>query len=488
MKKQLKVIGVLFGVFAVLLAGYFILRPLLAENEPTENAEFDADGDRLGTSGRPYLYDPVELSDLASVYVHNETGEYRFNMDSVAGSLVLEGHEELPFRAEKLSYLYVNTCHMLAMTKVEQPSDDLAEYGLEKGRDGVYFEVTTTDGATRTVYIGDKLPTGAAYYCKCENKPYIYVIDTMIEQCVLADASVYVAPLLATPVPENDRYGVSEIKIVKDGELFVSFDRVNPEEAQTDGLSISHGMTYPAGYNVSQSVIDDILGVLVSLAGDAVIDECVSADELVKAVEDYGFAKPSHELLFTYDGEERRVIFGKETEDGSGYYALNPKLQMICTVPKKTVEFIDFDLIRFIDKYIFQMNIDSVDTMQVTTKKHKETFTLSGEKKELSVTRGEDATPVDTYQFRQFFIDVLLITLDDYASAPEEPSEVLSYKVTTRGGDVYDYRFYDLSTRKVYFTVNGSGQFYANRDDVDRVISNLDKLLRGEEFLSDALK
>lgn len=92
-------------------------------------------------------------------------------MDKVSDSLVLVGGENLSLDAEKLSYLYVCTCNMLAMAKVED-AEDLSVYGLDKGRDGNYFEVTDTSGKVYTVYIGDLLPTGAAYYCKYRGQAF----------------------------------------------------------------------------------------------------------------------------------------------------------------------------------------------------------------------------------------------------------------------------------------------------------------------------
>ncbi len=489
LKKQLlKIIILLVAVLALCGVYFGLVRPMLKEPDEEVKAEFDADGDRLGTSDRPYIYDVIPQSELKSIYVKNDLGEYRFNMDTVAGTLVLEGCEELSFDAEMLSYLYVNTCNTLAMAKVQDALGDLAEYGLEKGREGTYFEVTENSGKVHTVFVGDKIPTGAGYYVKAEDKPFIYVLDTMVEKCVMADENVYVAPILALRVPENDRYSVDNIRLARDGELVCSFARTNGEDKDETGAAISHVMTYPTGYNANQAVLDDILAKLVTFVGDKVIDCSVTTEELDAVIADYGFASPSHELLYEYGGVERRVIFGKETEDGSGYYVLNTAQHMLCTVPKESVDFIDFDILKFIDSYIFQMSIDSVESVKLSTRMHSETFRLSGEKKELAVTRETTGEKVDTYSFRQTFIDILLVNLDDYAEAPEEPVEVLSYTITTRGGNTYEYKFYDLTTRKLFFTVNGVGQFCVGRDEVDKVVADLELLLRGEKVVSEALK
>ena len=488
-KKQLKLIVILLCVTAVLLIAYFVAKPFVFDERLTEQTEFDKDGDRLGTRERPYVYDVIEFENLKSIYVHNKSGEYRFNMDSVAQNLVLEGKEELSFDAEKLAYLYVNTCKVLAMTKVENPSEDLSEYGLSDGVSDVYFEVVDKSGEKHTVYIGDVMPTGAAYYCKSAEKPHIYIIDTMIENCVLKDENYYVVPLLAPMIPESAKYEIQELNIVRDGKVFVSFEKASTENVLADGTRVSHNMTYPAAYNVSQELLDEILTKLVAFVGDEVIETDIPIDTLEEIMEKYGFTSPSAEIVYTYSGKQHRVIFGDKTEDGSRFYVLNTSQRTILTVPVEDVPFVEgYDLIKFIDNYMFQMDINNVKSVRVTTRKHDETFNLTGEKEELSVTRASKGEVINTRNFRQFYIDMLLVKIEDYSTAPEKPSEILSYTVETRNGAKHEYRFYDMSTRKVFFTVNGVGQFYVGRDVVDRVISNLDKLLAGETVISAALE
>ena len=138
--KQIKLIIALVAAVAVLIAAYFIISPMLSE-PVSEKAEFDADGDRLGTSGRPYIYDIIEHDNVEQIFVKNDLDSYTFKMDKVSDSLVLVGGENLSLDSEKLSYLYVCTCNMLAMAKVED-AGDLSEYGLDKGKDGNYFAHT----------------------------------------------------------------------------------------------------------------------------------------------------------------------------------------------------------------------------------------------------------------------------------------------------------------------------------------------------------
>ena len=482
-------------------------------NEP----KYDADGDLLGIQDRPYIYDVIPMENVATIEIQNvdaESGEKRnfaFYMDPVAKSLILAGREMLSFDKEKLSYLYVNTCNMLSMMKVENPSEDLSQYGLPGGVSDNMFKVTKTDGTAHTIYIGDKLPTGAAYYCKSADKPHIYVIDTMIEQCVLASPDDFIVPMLCPPIAQEKMYEIQNIKIVTNGELLVSLEKAPENDTDSDdGVAFSHIMTYPGGYTVSQAEVDTILMKLANFQGssvaeadlfgiyktpsdntnpDAESDGNESAEDaaLKATLEKYGLTKPSREIHYTLDGKDYKIIFGNKTEDGKSYYAMNMTQYTICVVPCEDVAFIDYELTDYVDEYIFQMNIDNLESIDVGTRKSKEKFLLSGKGAELVVKKSSDGGIVDTKSFRQFYIDVLLVTMTGKAEQTDRENEVLSYTFTTRDGRKYEYKFYDISTTKVFYTVNGAGEFYVNRDSVNKVINNFDKLMAGEKFMSEAL-
>lgn len=480
-KKQYKIIVILAICALVLVGAYFTITALLSQPD-AEKAEFDADGDRLGTSGRPYIYDVIEHDNVASIFVKNDIDSYRFNMDKTSGSLLLEGGEDLVFDAEKLSYLYVCTCNMLAMSKVENPSDDLSTYGLDKGKGGSYFEVTDTSGKVYTVYIGDLLPTGAAYYCKYEDKPHIYVISTLLESTVLSGKTAYVSPLLCAPVPSDGYYDIENLKIVKNGSLFVEFEKETTEETDENSIASSHKMVYPAAYNPT-SELDSILNLFTNFSGTRVAD--INLDE--EKAEKYGLAVPSAEIIFTYDGVERRVIFGGTTEDGLSYYAYNPSHDTVIEVSKDTVSFLDWGLIRYVNSMIFQMKIDSVESFEIKADGINKKYAFTGEKNDLVITDTASGKPIDTESFRQFYIDVLMTTIEDYADAPAVPDVYAAFTVTARSGAKYEYVFYDLTTRQCYFTLNGVGEFCVNRDNVTKMITNITKIINGESFRSEVL-
>lgn len=56
--------------------------------------------------------------------------------------------------------------------------------------------------------------------------------------------------------------------------------------------------------------------------------------------------------------------------------------------------------------------------------------------------------------------------------------------VATDLGYEYVYEFYNYSTRRCYFTINGVGEFYCLRDKVEMILSDTVAIMNGEEISS----
>ena len=66
--------------------------------------------------------------------------------------------------------------------------------------------------------------------------------------------------------------------------------------------------------------------------------------------------------------------------------------------------------------------------------------------------------------FRQYYVTLLEFRIYGQTEKPTNGyPPVLKIKIETKSGD-YEYVLYTASTRKVYFEVNGVGEFYVNVD------------------------
>ena len=68
---------------------------------------------------------------------------------------------------------------------------------------------------------------------------------------------------------------------------------------------------------------------------------------------------------------------------------------------------------------------------------------------------------------------------------PEEATEILKLDIVLRDGRVYNYVFYGMTARKAYYSLNGSGEFYINRDYVKQMMTACTDLLEGKTVVVD---
>ena len=89
-----------------------------------------------------------------------------------------------------------------------------------------------------------------------------------------------------------------------------------------------------------------------------------------------------------------------------------------------------------------------------------------------------------TNLFRQFYETLLVATIvDSYELSPEEEKALISdesklmmsMKIKDTEGTVKELKFYKLTARKAYITINGAGGFYVMSDRVEKIISDAQK-------------
>ena len=113
----------------------------------------------------------------------------------------------------------------------------------------------------------------------------------------------------------------------------------------------------------------------------------------------------------------------------------------------------------------------------------------------LTVTEKETGHAPDVTNFRQLWKTLLSITMDGTVDLSDEEITTLTagddnllftLTVKTKAGNERVYRFYPYTDRRVFYTINGEGEFYTSRTMVDKIISDIGKVMRDETVDSEA--
>jgi len=494
-KRQRKLI-ILFGVAAIvtIIVYFAVISPLVAkraleaEEEPPELLP----GEVLGTNNRILMMEHVEKTQIQEIEVHNKHGVfalYRGKDDE----FYIRDNEGAPYSLTMLSSLVVSSGYTLSMTRVSEDCDNLGEYGLAVSDNPAWYKLTKTDGTEHIIYVGDMIPTGAGYYCRYSERNAVYILDVSIGTTLLADITDFITPILSYPVSSTTYFTVDDFYIAREGELFVWIDYMTPEELE-DTASTGYGtylMKFPTNYTPSSTNYDSILQLFTNFTGIKTVVLGNTKEVMPEAtLAEYGINMevPAYELHYTYNGVENFVYFSKVGEDGK-QYAYSLLFNLITEVDPATMAFLDWDIIKFVDRPIFQKNINDVATITLESDDINETFTLQGEGQEIIITPKSTGKKFDAdgvQNFRQLYKVILGLSMEDYTENDSTENCIATLTVVTDAGVETVYKFYPYSTRRAFYTVNGEGEFYLLRDPVEKMLSDCSKVMAGLTVDSEA--
>lgn len=505
MKKRIVLTCVCLALFVVLALVYALV--ILPEPDSgtavTTETEALIAGEVAGANGRVQMFDYIKSDDVESLYVHNANGEYRLVRDA-DGNLAIEGHDGLLIDSEKLTQMIVNAGYTLSTFRSEVTEEDFSKYGLGEGESNAYFVLRSKAGKRYTVYIGDKTLAGTGYYARYEGRNAIYVLDDSIETDLLGKVEYLVKPLLAYPSTMNSYYLMRTFMLGHGEEVFLTAGYLDPNTRSELAAMSVHQLSYPGEYPAGE-YYDDVLTLFCDFSGT----ETVAIDLKEETLAKFGLDKPAYTLYAENSvvddaGNPTSVVgnyitFSEKQRDADGsyfYYAASYLFGIVARVEQITLDFLEWDLDKWVSANIFQVNILNVDSVRFESEGQNITFRLQGEDNaSLTVAEKETGHKPDITNFRQLWKTLLTITMDGTVDLSDEEittlttgddNLLLTMTVKTRAGNERVYRFYPYTDRRVFYTVNGDGEFYTGRTMIDKVISDVGKVMRDETVDSEA--
>lgn len=494
-KRQLRTIIICAVAFVVCVVAYFtVVGPLIASLVTADEVPELLDGEVLGTNNRILMMEHVEKADMESIEIHNAYGTYTMYRGDDE-EFYIKGHEGAPYSLEALSSMVVSAGYTLSIERVGMnlTDEEMSAYGLGPDDDYAWYTITKLDGTTYTVHIGDLIPTGGGYYAAYEGRNAVYVLDTTLASTLLTDVTAIITPILSYPLSTSNYYMIDNFYLYRAGDVVVWIDFLTGEEMDDAASLGTYVMYYPAEYTPNTTNYDTILQKLAAFYGTACVElgsagEAISSDHLLEA---YGIniSDPDYGILYTYNGVNSAVYFSKPDENGV-MYAYSELFNLVATINYSDVTFLDWDLIKFVDRPVFYKNINDIATISVEGKDVSETFTLEGESTDIVITpqsTGKAFDADDVQNFRQLYKGMLSINMEDYTEESDTSKLdcMMTLTVVTDAGETTVYKFYQYSTRRCFYTINGTGQFYTLSDQIQKVLNDTVRVVNGEPIDSD---
>ncbi len=527
--KRLRVIILIAALILLAALVYLVLSLTILRAEPEEELPTIGNHGETMQNGRPFVIEPLEADQILSIRVNNEYGGFYYYKGE-DDQYYFEGIESLLYAnisdwetsdisniddvANSISAvdtLFGLARYMLALTEVEgyDPAN-LAAYGLANGG-GASMTVCHLDEngneVEETVFFGNLTVTGNGYYVMYEGREAIYVVsEAAVSRCVYTDVTTYLLPLAAPYVSTSESGSVNQLTIKKHGEDFLAMRKLSDEEVDENGGLFSHVLTYPNSYYPSMDNMEPLFSMLSSFTGSSVVEYNISKllenpeenqEEITELFHKYNLFDAQnrwvYELYYDYEDSgfdttlyisERLEVSGAAEGEESEYlyYVYSPDFDVIIEFPADSLSWVEWDILSFLDNHSFATSINSVSEMNFVYPGTDITYKITGTDNDLTVT-ASNGVAVVTDNFRQLYKAVLYTTMDGYADLPEEGSLLLTLTITLQDGTVYRYDFYGMTARKAYYTLNGEGEFYINRDYVKQIIAANNTLMEGGEVI-----
>lgn len=497
MKRQGILIVVFAALFAILLALYFaVVRPMTAPVETPDETPETEDGESLGTANRFFMFSSLERKDIKSIKVDNEYGGFTFENDGT-GDFFIKGFDNVNFNGELFAKLVNISSYTLSKAKLGSNLSDekLAEYGLAEPQ--ASWTVTSGSGESFTVYVGDRLLTGGGYYCQLEGRRSAYVLGIDVENTVLVPIEAYVSPIITAGISQDDYYLTEDFTVYKNEEQLFSLRLVDKEDMVNKNALAEVIMDYPTEYYPNSSLYYEIIYSYMNFQGESCYKLGATAEDM-KAV---GLDAPAHRITYVYNGAKFELKFSALTEDGKYYATSNLYPNIISVCDGESLEYLENDLIDWIDPYLFQQYVTNVKSMSIRTDKTEASFELyhsfaeDGDQILDVKADGKEFSDEQVANFRQYYKSYLAIAAKDYYENDEycklskaEMEELISdkenaymtFSYTTLSGETTELSFYMYSTRHSVVTVNGVGEFYVLTDLVKKLENDTVRILNGE--------
>ena len=494
-------------ILAVLCVGLCVALGFLLADMPV------SDNSSSGNKPLEEMMPIIEFANVKSIHVKNQKDEYKLIVNK-DGTLSLEGSEYAPLNNYKLMYLLSNACHTYYTYTSEATAEELEIYGLAEGKHQAEYTVETLDGGSYTVYIGDETLANDGYYARVPDKEAVFVLGYDIESDLLGTSEYLIDRNLVYPTDMNFYYLVDDFVLQKGGEDFVKINFVNSDERSELAAMGIQRLTYPEGYFASD-YYNSVLTKFTLLDSEGttnfMVSEVYSYNADVETLAQYGIdaEKPAFMMSFSSPIMDEEgtpvakfpnvVLFSEKLRDESGAYYYNAYSLyngVLGRVEQITVDFLEWGIEKWVSPYLFQINIVNVDTISFDSANGYYEFKLLGETNEqLTVMETKSGYSPEIKNFRNLWQTMLVVTHDGYFDLGDEAlatimgnekNKLLTMKVVTRSGIEREYEFWQYTDQRVYYTINGDGEFYLPITMVNKIIADVDRFMNGETIDPDA--
>jgi hypothetical protein len=367
---------------------------------------------------------------------------------------------------------------------VDEKPTDLRQFGLQPPKATAIGR--WSDGTTHTLLLGDKTPTGSAYYVQVKGDPKVYAVYSGSGDQFHWTSSDLRSKAI-TPALNYDE--ITQLKIVERGGTTIEARAKTEEEAKSFQLGfgryvLTRPYAYPCGLDSQKQ--DQLIKGTQGISISSFVDDQPS--NLAK----YGLDHPWGEALVRDKTSTVDFLFGAEKDSTQTYFMLRGHPSVYST-DTPSLSFMNTKPFDIVDKFTFIPSIEDVERIEITAGGKTHVLAISrttkkaekaGEADEVTATYTMDGKSAEEENFKKFYQVLIGLQIEGEVkhAVPDKPEVSVRYMLNKGASKTVtlDFAPYDRDFYAVF--MNGVNLFALTRQQVGQMTAKLDALLRGEKI------
>ena len=479
MKQSVKAVLIAAGVLLVL--GIALAVILLVPEKTPDVSEPNVDLSHIWDDGEEQLV-PITSKPQNSILelsIENEKGSYAFTRHKRDSSYYWTTDalgEVLPDEAA-IGRFVDSFTFLCGSSVVEENASALDKYGLDDplATVGISFE----DGTSATLLFGIKNPVRDSYaYCCESGSGRVILVEYSAVEEVYSDAKAFAKLVLTEEYSEKTGYP-EYIRIErKDLETPVELRYMSELEGADEELVITtsnlYRFTEPISAEIDASRGENLYRGVCGLT----MRSCEFLEQSEENLKACGLDDPFAKVTFQYNGTERALLIGNETD--GGYYATLEGAAGIFSIAKNRAPWRTFGVFAVISKRPLSPYIYSCENVVVTTPNGEYKFDIDS----VTHTFSLNGKAVDTNGFKLLYQELIGSVGEELYTEQTDEAPYVSVKFNYKseyhgiyGTDSDELSYLAFDGRKYAVNLNGKTLFKVGEIYVSRLIESVNDLV-----------
>ena len=469
MIKRLKPVLILSGILVVLVAVLIVLLQFAPEAEETEAEEKTVFLLHSDLSEDPEDRTGVQLDEADSIKIENSFDTYTLVKKAI-GTYYMQGKKDLKVNSESVVTLLDNIGALGIKDTVEESEiESLKNYGLDKPA----AKVTVKDGkSTYELHIGDAHET--EFYAQVKGDPNVYLIGDVVPDIVMLSRYQFYTDTMVEYSDSTEDLETLKKFVVggaeRKEEIVITMNELGDEE-----VGAAYVISKPFSHPFSSTMQDNLQALISALTTSGIVGDDVTPAGLAK----FGLDQPAYYMSFTMMGKTQKVWFGDVSDAGYRYcYAEGG--DFVHNVSESDADVLYAPLKDYCEDMIYTTAYDQMESIKISGKGKNYHVSVGEVDDDGNFTVSINNKVVSSELFNDFYAHLLMIGITDLYEGKVSGAPYLTIELKQRGGTTDTIRFYEVGDNKCFCEVNGGGRFLVKTHNVDKLLTNAQKLYNGE--------